>query len=101
MELVIAFFAGAIGGNFAGWAFSKRRIGLLTSTLIGAFGGGLLFVVINTMDNTLLTAAGAATGYGSLLSLIAMGIGGGGVAFVLLGWIAPQVQKTHRTKVES
>lgn len=82
LPLIINLLGGAAGGNIAGSVLKNLSLGTVGNSIAGILGGG----VASQLLPGLLGAAGGMDLVG-ILTQIASGAGGGGIAMVIIGLI--------------
>lgn len=87
MEILINLIAGAVGGNLAGGLLRNLNQGTLINSVAGIVGGGLGGQILGLLGAAAPAADAAAGGLdlGTLVSQIAGGGIGGGVALAIVG----------------
>jgi hypothetical protein len=96
VSLLISLISGAVGGNAAGAAMKDKSLGTAGNSIAGILGGGLGGAILQMLG--LGAAAGSTTGGTSLditsiLSSIASGGVGGGVAMAVIAFIKNAMAK--------
>ena len=82
-NLIISLISGAVGGNVAGEALKEQSLGTAGNSIAGILGGGLGAMILQSLG----TASGGGLDFGLLISSIASGGVGGGIALVVIGLI--------------
>lgn len=88
MEWIIALASGAVGGNLAGGVLKRFGLGTIGNTLVGLVGG-----VGGMQLMGLLGGAAASFDIGTLISQVAAGVAGGGVATAIAGQLKTLLKK--------
>ena len=88
MEWIIALASGAVGGNLAGGVLKKLSLGTIGNSIAGLLGGAGGMQLMGMLGGA-ATTGDAASGIdiGSLISQVAAGGAGGGVAMAVIGQI--------------
>ncbi len=93
MELLVSFFAGALGGNL-GRGLRRDRLGFVLGSALGVVGGGLSGMMLSRSGLGGLAHAAAVNGAG--IDLVALGLQaaicglGGAFLVVFSGLIGPR-----------
>lgn len=95
--LLIQLISGAAGGNLGGALLKNLSLGTLGNSLAGIIGGGVGSQVLNSMLGPATSVAAMAAGgdidVSAILTQVAGGGVGGGVAMILVGLLK---QMFHR-----
>jgi len=85
VSLLVTLVSGAIGGNAAGAAMPEKSLGPIGNSLAGLLGGGLGAGVLQVFG--VMASGGSGVDFGSVISDIAGGGVGGGIAMAVIGAI--------------
>jgi len=84
VNLLVSVVSGAVGGNAAGAAMPDKSLGTLGNSIAGVLGGGLGGVVLQALG--IVNSTGG-TDIAAILSQVASGGVGGGIAMVVIALI--------------
>ncbi len=93
MELFIALFAGAVGGNLAHGLLDRPGFGLAGNTVLGTLGGVAFFVGASQIFPSFATAIITSVGLLTLTSVLILGVSGGVITQLVISLI---FQKSRR-----
>jgi hypothetical protein len=98
-NLTIQLIAGILGGHAAAGASREHAFGALGHTIIGALGGGLSGLFLQTLINTMVTGAGGLTEPTAVQQAVLQGLTGGvagGILTLVVGFIKHSIDHPHK-----